>query len=158
MGLLAGKTAGDNIVITPPALKVLQDIRLQMQAGKSLQFSIQWAASLSKDPFRRAILTWIARLESGQGSAFILMVLPELNSTAARRALIIILEKGLKGAPIDAYLAELEDEMFQIAEQTYEKHLQILPLKLMAPLIFFIMPSVLLLLLGPLLFTINRGF
>jgi hypothetical protein len=143
---------------TPVVLKVLQDIRLQMQSGKSLQYSIDWATALSKDPFRKALLTWKIKIESGQDAIQVVNVLSELKQTNARRAFINVLEKGLKGAPIDGYLAELEEEMFQVAEQTYEKHLQILPLKLMAPLIFLIMPSVMLLLLGPLLFTINRGF
>jgi hypothetical protein len=129
-----------------------------MQAGRSLSFSIDWAANQGKDPFRKALLTWKVRIESGQDSLTILKVLPELHSSGARRAFLSVIEKGLRGAPIDGYLSELEEEMFQIAEQSFERHLQVLPLKLMAPLIFMILPSVLLLLLGPLLFTISRGF
>ena len=73
-------------------------------------------------------------------------------------AVIVVLEKGLKGAPIDEYLADLEKEFFQIAENSYDKYLQILPLKMMMPLMLLILPGVMLLLIAPLLFTVGRGF
>lgn len=158
MGFLALKTTGAAIVTTPSVLKALQGIRLKMQSGKSVSTSIEAAAASADDPFLKALKIWKVRMDLGQDSVVILDGLPELRSTMGRRALMTVLEKGLRGAPIDDYLGELEKEFYLSAENSFDKHLQILPMKMMAPLMLLILPGIMLLLIAPLLFTVGQGF
>lgn len=158
MGFLAFKAEGIKIVTTPEVLQVLQGVRLKMQSGKSVSSSIDGALMKAGEPFSKALKIWKARIDLGQESSFVLKVLPDLQSTAGRRAFLIILERGLKGSPIDDNLSELEKELYLLAEHSYDKHLQVLPLKMMMPLILLILPGVMLLLIAPLLFTVAQGF
>jgi pilus assembly protein TadC len=158
VGLLAFAAPRAGIMSTPDVLKALQSIRLKMQSGKTVSRSIDLAVIEGKNPFAQALRVWKARIDLGQEALEIVRAIPDLKKTAGRRALMIVLEKGLKGAPIDEYLAELEKEFYRLAEYSYDKHLQTLPLKMMVPLMLLILPGVMLLLIGPLLFSVGRGF
>jgi hypothetical protein len=129
-----------------------------MQSGKSVSLSLKEATDNKIDPFSRAVRVWRVRVESGQDFEQIVSSLPVLSQTAPRRTFLWIIAKGLQGSPIDEHLGRLEDEMFGVMERTYEKHLQILPLKMVFPLMFLILPGVLLILVGPLLFNISESF
>jgi hypothetical protein len=144
--------------VIPAPLRALMAIRLEMKMGKSVSSSIRSVVSLGENFFLKALRTWFARVEAGQNSDKVLNSIPELNKTAARRCLVLALERGLKGAPIDQSLSELEEDFFVSAKNSYERHLQVLPMKLLIPLLLFIMPGVMLLLVGPLLFSISKGF
>ncbi len=143
---------------TPDVLKALQGIRLKMQSGKTVSRSIELAVINAKDPFSRALRVWKARMDLGQDPVTIIDSIPELKKSSGRRAFIVVLEKGLKGAPIDEFLADLEKEFYRLAELSYDKHLQVLPLRMMMPLMLLILPGVMLLLIAPLLFSVMRGF
>ena len=142
----------------PIVLKALQDVRFRMHEGKSVLTSLEETVEESKDPYFLSLKSWLIRISSGQRSETIFKILPELVKTPARKALIDVLEKGLQGTPIDPFLKELEEEIFHIAEVNYTRQLQVLPLKLMVPLVLFVLPGVILLILGPLLFTVERAF
>jgi pilus assembly protein TadC len=142
----------------PDVLKALQSIRLNMQSGKTVSRSIELAVANAKDPFSRALRVWKARMDLGQDPVAIINSVPELRKSSGRRAFIIVLEKGLKGAPIDEFLGELEKEFYRLTELSYDKHLQVLPLKMMMPLMLLILPGVMLLLIAPLLFSVGQGF
>lgn len=142
----------------PIVLKVLQDIRLHMQSGKSVSISLKLAVNEKNDPFSKSLRVWQVRFESGQNQESILETLPDLSSTPLRHTFLWVIAKGLQGAPIDDQLSKLEEEMFALAEQNYEKHLQLLPLKMVFPLMFLILPGVMVLLVAPLLFTLSQNF
>jgi tight adherence protein C len=144
--------------MTPALLKALQEIRLQIQLGRSVSSSVDYCAQNAKDPYLKALNMWRIRAEAGQEQTKIQGLLPILVKTPARRAFLSIILKGLKGAPIDEFLKELEQEFFHLAETTYSKHLQLLPLKLLMPLALFIMPAILILLIGPLLNMLAHNF
>ena len=72
-------------------------------------------------------------------------------STDHRQILVEILEMGLAGAAILEHLECLHLELLTYQEQRVQSYLERLPFRLMLPLVFFIFPSLLILLFGPLL-------
>jgi hypothetical protein len=68
-----------------------------------------------------------------------------------RQSLFHVLGQGLKGQPIHAALQDLEREFEAAAKDDVERHLQLLPLKVLLPLLLLQFPAFLLILLGPIL-------
>lgn len=136
-------------------LQLIHLLRMQLHQGVSTSEALHRITEGTKDPYFSSLRLWRNRISANQKTVEIIKVLPELNSSPGRRALLIILEKGLAGSPIDEALGQLEEELYFLLENIYEKHAQSLPLKLLVPLLFFIMPAVLSLILGPLLMSID---
>lgn len=68
-----------------------------------------------------------------------------------RRQLLEIMEMGLKGESILTNLKTLETELIISCESEIERHIALLPIKMMLPLLGFMFPSMMLLLVFPLL-------
>lgn len=68
-----------------------------------------------------------------------------------RRALLEVLACGLAGQSISAHLESLRDEITNACDLEIREHLELLPLKMLAPLLLFQFPAFLLLIFGPLL-------
>lgn len=135
----------------PAPLEVLIQIRVELSMGRSISNSIETILLCRQDGYSRALLAWFKRVQAGQATYKILSLLPELSRTLARKNLITVLERGLLGSPCDEALEQLEKDFFLITEAEYERHLQLLPIKLLFPLVFFVLPAVLTLLLAPLI-------
>jgi tight adherence protein C len=142
----------------PVVLRLLQGVRFKMQGGKSVSTSVKQTLREFNEPYSKCLQAWLVRLDAGQNSKNIIESLPELTGTPAKRAFLAVIEKGLKGAPIDEFLSDLELEFYQTIEFNYEKRLQVLPLKMMMPLMLFVLPGMMLLLIGPLLFAVSQSF
>jgi hypothetical protein len=135
----------------PAPLEIVMALRVQLRLGLPLKRSLDEVLCCRSDDYSSALKVWLARTQAGQDQQRILKSLPILQKTSARSALLRALNRGLNGAPMDEMLAHLELEFFTLAELAYEKHLQILPFKLLVPLALFVLPGVLLLMLAPLL-------
>jgi pilus assembly protein TadC len=144
--------------LMPPALEVLTRLRLEMQMGKSVARALTDTLEERVDSFSKALKVWTIRIGAGQESGQILPALKDLGATSGRRHFVAVLERGLRGSPIDENLMDLERELLFRAECRYEEYLQILPLKLLFPLAFFILPGVMLMLIGPILYEMRSGF
>jgi hypothetical protein len=68
-----------------------------------------------------------------------------------RRVLLELIASGLAGQSILAQLADLKTDIVDACEQEVQHHLELLPLKMLVPLLFFQFPAFLILLFGPLL-------
>ena len=150
----------------PAPLELLVATRLEMKRGKSVSASLHAVLTNKLSPevkqtshkmFYKNVSSWLARVEAGQNSSDFSVILPELQKSTQRIYLIKVLERGLKGSPIDQSLADLEEEFFLATEIAYDRFLQMLPLRLLIPLMLFVMPSVFLLLLGPLFHLLAKG-
>lgn len=137
--------------VMPAPLEVLVSLRIEMQMGRSVNTALEKTLIDRTDLFSRSLYSWLERLHRGQDDAEIMKLLPELTKSPQRRAFVILIKRGLAGSPIDGPLTELENEFYFAADHSFEKQLQLLPLKLLIPLTLFILPGVMLLLLGPLL-------
>jgi pilus assembly protein TadC len=136
-------------------LELVSEIRLQMLLGVSLMQSLESVLATRTDEFAFALKVWLKKLSAGQSTESIYKVLPELNATPARRSLVTVLQRGLSGSPIDSYLQELEKEFSVLLEDGFQKRMQLLPLKLLVPLTLFILPAVVLLIVGPLFLSLT---
>jgi hypothetical protein len=74
-----------------------------------------------------------------------------------RRNLILLLEKGLLGEPILQNLTTFAEEVQEQSFAEIELFLAQLPFRMLLPLLFFLFPAFLLLLLGPLLLRVVAG-
>jgi hypothetical protein len=142
----------------PKPLQVLISLRVEMMTGTGLSPAIKKTCSGDGHLYCRSLLNWLARIEAGQESGTFENSLPELTSTPVRRGFLKALGRGLKGAPVAEALVEIESEFFSAAENAYERQLQLLPMKLLVPLTLFVLPSILTLIAGPLLFNLKGGF
>lgn len=131
-------------------LELTSEIRLQMLLGVSLMQALESVLAFRQDEFSLSLRIWIKKLHAGQTPESIYQALPELNSTPARRSLVNVLQRGLRGSPVDTYLQELEKEYAYMLENAFQRRMQLLPLKLLIPLTLFILPAVVLLIVGPL--------
>jgi hypothetical protein len=143
------------MTVIPPLLDILLSLRLEMQMGRSVANALDKILSERPDLYSKSLRGWMARILAGQESRSIASLFPGLNETPTRRSFLCLLERGLKGSSIDSHLGELENEFYFTVEQGFEKKLQLLPLKLLMPLTLFILPGVMLLLIGPLLRAIS---
>lgn len=85
------------------------------------------------------------------------IVLRELTSPH-RRILLGLLERGLRGEAISSALKDFESEVVQACRSDMDRHLALLPFKMMIPLMLLIFPSLMLLLFGPFLDALSKGF
>jgi hypothetical protein len=140
------------MTMIPEALSLLFQIRMELRLGKSLSVALDHITSGQVGRLGKAIRTWLIRTEAGHLQSEITKTLPLISKSVAHSSLVRVLERGLRGLQIDPALAELESEFFMIAENRFERELQLLPLKLMVPLTLLILPGVMLLILGPVFF------
>ena len=139
----------------PVPLEILQKIRLQMHMGKSLNSSLENVLAARMDFFSKSLKVWLVKTGAGQKQQEILKTLPELGNSPQRRQLIYTLERGLKGSSIDEILGDLEKEFYFCIEDHFERKLQVLPLKLLIPLMIFILPAVMGIIIAPFLFSMR---
>jgi hypothetical protein len=131
-------------------------IRLNLQMGHSLQKAIEVTAQEGGNHFAQSILVFLRRVRAGQKACDILASLPELQSTGFRKALVLALDRGLHGAPIDKNLERLQEEAFLLLDAAHDRRMQLLPFKLLVPLTLLVLPGFMILILGPLLFTLEK--
>jgi hypothetical protein len=146
------------MMVLPLPMEILQKTRLQMHLGHSVSTSLKVVLEDRPDLFSKSLHLWLVRIEAGHDHRLILENLSDLGQFPQRRLLVNVFERGIKGASIDGALADLEKEFFFSIENNFERQLQLLPLKLMIPLTLCILPSVMMLILGPFLFSMKGGF
>lgn len=133
-----------------PPLDLIIEIRHSIEQGNSLKVSIinyLKNHSLSKCTYIKDLQLWFSMSEKGICTE----KLTRKIRSPYRRTLLILLERGLKGEPISHQLFQLEEELHQACLQELDRHISLLPVKALVPLIFFLFPGFLILLFGPLL-------
>ncbi len=129
-----------------PTLILLWDIKRSLEKGQAVSLGMKTFLNrkLKGDFFIQVDQWWLA--QNNLLSAF-----DKKNLTMTRRHLLEILEIGLKGQSILETLKGYEQELIQSCEDEIQSHLARLPLLLMIPLMGLIFPSLMILLIGPLL-------
>lgn len=142
----------------PELLEILLELKLQLQSGHAPSVGLQKVLESRSSSLSRAMKIWHVRLAAGQSHQEVISSLKDLIRTPARRNFLYLLNRGLKGSPIFDLLTNLEAEFYFALEQDLERQVQLLPIKLLIPLTFFILPAVMILLLAPILNIFERGF
>lgn len=135
-----------------PCLVLIGDVRRALESGESVRSALRLHGS-SGGELAGSCSRWLLLREKGGDTA---LVLKELRSSQ-RRALFRLLERGLRGEPIAGPLKDLEREVLEACRADMERHLALLPFKLMFPLLLLIFPALLILLFGPLLAAFSAG-
>ena len=145
----------DNISL-PSSLILVWDVRRAIEKNLSLQLGlqkfVQRTANIrgfqghfednSADSFTKNFVNWWQIRQKTQTS--------DLNNfNAQHRAIITLLELGLRGQSIYEPLKALEADLIEMCEADIQEHAAKLPLLLQIPLIFLVFPAICILLLVP---------
>jgi hypothetical protein len=132
-----------------PPLKCLIQIQSSIANGESVRTAIARYLQIISvhDPFSLDVRQFLFAWEQGQDWRAMLRNVESPH----RRALIEVLACGLSGQSISAHLESLRTEITAACDLEIKEHLEMLPLKMLAPLLLFQFPAFLLLLFGPLL-------
>lgn len=136
-----------------PSMRLLQTVRYSMEGGESVRMGLVAYLRLEPDSLSETVRQWLHLFERGASTDAFLQRL----ESPARRNLLLLLEKGLLGEPILQNLTVLGDELQEQGFAEIELFLARLPFRMMLPLLFFLFPAFLLLLLGPLLLKVVAG-
>ncbi|HRO66436.1 MAG TPA: hypothetical protein PL182_02605 [Pseudobdellovibrionaceae bacterium] len=136
-----------------PALQLALELRRSVEGGESPRTGLKRFAG-NPGEFPSFCRRWLERRDRGGAH---MELLKELKSPY-RRSLMVVLEKGLSGEPVQATLLEMEKELERACLEEIERHLALLPFRLMVPLLLFLFPAMMILILSPLLDLLSRSF
>ncbi|PWU16633.1 MAG: hypothetical protein C5B49_10380 [Bdellovibrio sp.] len=135
-----------------PSLRLILTVGESLQRGESIRQGIKNFIEQDASPFSESVTRWIIERDR-QANGF-----AELRKlTRSELYLLKLLERGLRGEPILPALRELETEIVEKCELQIDEFIETLPLKSLVPLLLFIFPAYLLLLLGPLVESLTKG-
>ena len=133
-----------------PTLILLWDVKRAIERGQSIRVGVQnFIERTQKNQFKEQVKLWWLSQTGAQ------VVFDSSKMSLSRKHLLEILEHGLRGLTILETLKSYEQELIFRCEDEIQKHIARLPMILMIPLMGLIFPAMLLLLLGPLLKTIQ---
>lgn len=133
-----------------PTLILLWDVKRAIERGQSIRVGVQnFIERTQKNQFKEQVRLWWMSQTGAQ------VVFDSSKMSMSRKHLLEILELGLRGLTILETLKSYEQELIFRCEDEIQKHIARLPMILMIPLMGLIFPAMILLLLGPLLRTIQ---
>ncbi len=138
----------DNLNL-PSSLLLIWELKRTIEKNLSLQQGLQKFSqrltqlkNRKQDDFAKNFLQWWQIRQKNQVS--------ELNNfNAQHRALIVLLDNGLRGQSIYEPLKALEADFIEMCDADIQEHAAKLPLLLQIPLIFMVFPAICILLLVP---------
>lgn len=129
-----------------PSLLLLWDVKRSLEKGKSVSFGVKnYLMRPVQDNFKSNIEIWWA----SQTNNLIIFNKSQLNHK--RRYLLDLLEAGLRGHSILTALSDLENELILSCELEIQNYVAKLPFLTLIPLMFFVFPAMMILLIAPLL-------
>lgn len=132
----------------PSSLVLIWEVKRTIEKNLSLQHGLQKFSQRmtqhqsSQDKFAKNFLQWWQIRQKTQISE-----LSHFN--AQHRAIITLLENGLRGQSIYEPLKTLETDFIEMCDADIQEHAAKLPLLLQIPLIFLVFPAICILLLVP---------
>ncbi len=132
-----------------PPLKCLIEMQAAVQNGETVRFGVSRYLQTAQpnDDFAFTLRRFLFSWDQGQNWR---AVVSDVKSPH-RRALLEIIGTALLGQPVHSHLEELRIELIRVTEAEILQHLEMLPLKMLMPLLLFQFPAFLVLLFGPLL-------
>lgn len=150
---MAGRKKDEMEGIAPP-LKCLIEIQTAMLNGEPVRVGVNRYLSIAgpDDEYamalRRFLFIWD---QGGEWKSLVAHI-----ESSHRRALTELIAIGLSGQSIMPHLDELKEEIRSACEIQIRHELEMLPLRMLFPLLIFQFPAFLLLLFGPLLAQVLR--
>lgn len=128
-----------------PHYELLSYLCHSLKTGRSIRQSLNNYFSSNSGVFAQELSQWMIHLEQKSVAK-----LTQFRSPT-RHALLIVIEQGLQGQPILNRLEELKKSVAEASEEEMDEFIQRIPFLMLLPLMFFLFPSFLILLLGPML-------
>lgn len=138
-----------------PTLELILHVKSGIESGSSARTALIEYCQKYHGTWSQRISKWMMKREAGGQSAKIIM---ETCPHPLQQSIMRLLDRAMRGEPIYQALVQMEAEIIEKGENEIELFLQTLPLKMLLPLLFLYFPAFLILLLGPLLMEITRGF
>lgn len=132
--------------IAPP-LKLVLMLRSGIEKGESVRVSAQRYLRQENDALSRIVAMRVSTNDQGCEQRPLL----GQQMSPFRQAALMLLDRGLRGESIYQQLIQLEEEIIEASKSELETFLNVLPLKMLIPLLLLQFPAFLLLLFGPLL-------
>lgn len=132
-----------------PSLKCLIEIQSALANAETIRVGLTRYLTWSpiNDEFASDIRKFLFAWDQGQDWRAVIRKIESVH----RRSLLELVATGFSGQPILQHLEELRDETLNATNAEIGNHLEILPIKMLIPLLLFQFPAFLLLLFGPLL-------
>lgn len=127
-----------------PSLRLVLVLRETLERGDSVRNGLREYIQTDPSAFARELALWLVERDAGRQRLF------EKSLTTSEKFLVRVVDRGLRGEAIIHVLKELEIEIIDRCESQMDEFIEILPLKSLMPLLLFIFPAYLILLLGPL--------
>jgi len=132
-----------------PPLKCLIEVQTALRNGEAVRLGLAryLESAGAREDFAADLRRFLFAWEQGQNWRAVVAGIRSPH----RRALLDLMATALSGQPILTHLDELRIELIHATEAEISRHLELLPIKMLAPLLIFQFPAFLLLLFGPLL-------
>lgn len=130
--------------ITPPLI-LLWDVRRSLERGRSVSNGIKCYLNRNKTgTFHGQIENWWASQNNAQ------IIYNNSGMNLKRQFLLETLETGLKGHAILLTLQSIETELILSCEDEIQRHVTLLPIISLIPMMLLIFPAVMIVLIVPL--------
>lgn len=130
-----------------PPLKLAIEMQSSLANGESIRSGIARFASQSNEDFARTVRRFMIAWDQSQDWRSILKQV----ESPYRRALLELAAHGLSGQSVQTPLAELQKEIEIACDEEIKLHIDMLPLKMLLPLLLLQFPAFMMVLFGPLL-------
>lgn len=128
-------------------LKLCLHVRVSIEGGEALRVSLLRFSDLEDSLLYLKLRQWLAHLDQSGGEN----CAESFFKNHHMHVFLEILFQGLSGHAIYDRIKAVEEELIEVCKDEFQKELDKLPYVLMVPLLLFMFPAYLLLLLGPIL-------
>lgn len=128
-------------------LKLCLHVRVSIEGGEALRVSLVRFSELEDEILYLRLRQWLAHFDQADGDCSA----ENFFSNHHIQIFLEILSQGLIGHSIYERVKAMEEEFIEICKDEFQRELDKLPYVLMIPLLLFMFPAYLLLLLGPIL-------
>lgn len=134
-------------------------IAMSVSAGIGFHAGLQRVAATSENPLSEEFSRVLSEMQLGQGRSQALLAMSERLEIPTLRSFVnSVLQVDRLGVPLARVLEDQSQQMRLIRREQAREHAQKLPVKILAPIMIFLLPSILIIVLGPALVTIMRSF
>lgn len=128
-------------------LKLCLHVRVSIEGGEALRVSLLRFADLEDSILHLKLKQWLVHFDQAGG----LNCAEKFFTSHHIQVFLEIISQGLVGHSIYERVKTIEEEIIEVCKDEFQRELDKLPYVLMVPLLLFMFPAYLLLLLGPIL-------
>lgn len=138
---------------------ILDQITISVEAGLGFDTAIAHVAHNVEGPLSMELAHMLQDVKLGMSRAQAFESLTERTDVQELRQFVVALQQGEKlGVPIAQVLRVQSSELRTIRRQTAEEAAQKVPVKMIIPLVLFILPALILIVLAPAMFNVMDTF